>query len=264
MGALDWKKCTAPPSHRENPATLSIVRTTTSIVLAAVLSSALTAFFLSATDRTASARAFVPQDLGPADALVLTGKSELRLANVDGRLSWSNQPTSRAFSLGTVHVGRILEALLMSDKYARELEDYLSEQQRMSEQFEARYKQMLEKAGKIDEDSPEAPAAREEFEAFQREFTVWNESSESGVRAMESRHYQSAYADLREAVEVVADRRKIDLVMRFIPPADKITVGDTASITQQLMARTFLRLPDSIDMTDDVLTEMNLQAPKKD
>jgi len=81
---------------------------------------------------------------------------------------------------------------------------------------------------------------------------------------MEARHYQSAYADLREAVEVVADRRKIDLVMRFIPPADKITVGDHASIAQQLMARTFLRLPDSIDMTDDVLTEMNLQAPKKD
>jgi len=206
----------------------------------------------------------VPQDLGPADAIVLTGKSELRLTNVDGRLSWSDQPTSRAFSIGTVHVGRILDALLKSDKYARELEDYRSEQQRMSEQFGVRYKQLLEKVREIAKDSPEMPAAREEFAAFQREFTGWNESSKSGERAMVARHYQSAYADLREAVEVVADRRKIDLVMRFIPPADKITVGDTASITQQLMARTFLRLPDSMDMTDDVLTEMNLQAPKKD
>lgn len=241
-----------------------VMRTTTAIVLTSVLSSALTAFFFSATDRSASARILIPQDLGPADSLVLTGKTDLRLTNIDGRLSWSNQPTSRAFSLGTVHVGRILEVLLKSDKYSRELDDYLSEQQRTSEQFEARYKQMVEKAREIDKDSPEMPAAREEFEAFQAEYTKWNESSESGERALEARHYQSAYADLREAVEVVADRRKVDLVMRFIPPADKITVGPNASITEQLMARTFLRLPESIDMTDDILTEMNLQAPKKD
>jgi hypothetical protein len=52
--------------------------------------------------------------------------------------------------------------------------------------------------------------------------------------------------------------------MRFVPASDKIVSGEESSLAQQLMARTFLRSPDSIDITEDILTEMNLQAPKKD
>ncbi len=238
---------------------------TASIVAASVLSSALTAFFVTGLDHSAAARTLpLPQDLGPADALVLSGKSELRLTNVDGRLSWSDQPSSRVFSIGTVHVGRILNALLQSDKYSAEKADFAAARQKKGEDFERRYKEMLEKARGIDKDSPEFPAAREQFEAFQQEYTVWNSASEKEGQDMVTRQYQSAYGDLREAVEVVADRRKIDLVMRFIPASDKLAAGEEAGIAQQLMARTFLRSPDSIDMTEDILTEMHLQAPKKD
>lgn len=238
---------------------------TASIVAASVLSSALTAFFVTGIDHSASARALpLPQDLGPADALVLSGKSELRVTNADGRLSWSDQPSSRAFSLGTVHVSRILEALLKSDKYSTERADFSAARQKKGEEFEGRYKEMLEKARSIDKDSPEFPVAREQFDAFQQEFTAWNTASEKEAQEMVTRHYQSAYGDLREAVEVVADRRKIDLVMRFIPASEKILAGEEAGIGQQLMARTFLRSPESIDITEEILKEMNLQAPKKD
>ena len=241
------------------------MRMTTSIVATSVLSSALTAFVMSGLDHSASARVMpLPQDLGPADALVLSGKSDLRVANVDGRISWSDQPSSRAFSLGTVHVGRILGALLQSDKYMSEASELSAARQKKGEEFEGRYKAMLEKAKGIEKDSPEFPAARAEFEDFQQEYTAWNAEAEKEMDAMQTRHYQTAYADLREAVEVVSDRRKIDLVMRFVPASDKIVSSDEASIAQQLMARTFLRSPDSIDITEDILTEMNVQAPKKD
>lgn len=241
------------------------MRMTTSIVATSVLSSALTAFFMSGLDHSASARVMpLPQDLGPADALVLSGKSNLRVTNVDGRISWSDQPSSRAFSLGTVHVGRILGALLQSDKYMSEASELSVARQKKGEEFEGRYKAMLEKAKGIEKDSPEFPAARAEFEDFQQEYTAWNAEAEKEMDAMQTRHYQTAYADLREAVEVVSDRRKIDLVMRFVPASDKIVSSDEASIAQQLMARTFLRSPDSIDITEDILTEMNVQAPKKD
>ncbi len=241
------------------------MRITISIVATSVLSSALTAFFMTGLDHSASARAVpLPQDLGPADALVLSGKSDLRVTNVDGRISWSDQPSSRSFSLGTVHVARILGALLKSEKYLSELEELSAARQKEGEEFEGRYKAMLDKAKGIKENSPDFPAARAEFEDFQKEFTAWNAETEKEMDAMQTRHYQTAYADLREAVEVVSDRRKIDLVMRFVPSSDKIVSSDEASIAQQLMARTFLRSPDSIDITEDILTEMNLQAPKKD
>ncbi len=241
------------------------MRTTTSIVAASVLSSALTAFFISGSDRTASARsAPIPQDLGPADALVLVGKSDLRVTNADGRISWSDQPSSRAFSIGTVHVSRIMEALLRSDKFSSERDDFNTARQKKGAEFESRYKEMVEKAQAIDKASPEFPAMREQFQAFQQEFTQWNEGAERELRELVTQQYQSAYSNLREAVEVVADRRKIDLVMRFVPATEKIVAGDESAIAQQLLARTFLRFPESIEMTEDVLSEMNIQAPKKD
>ncbi len=241
------------------------MRTTTALVVASVLSSALTAFFVSGIDRAAAARAIpLLADLGPADALILDGKDSLRVTNVDGRLSWSDQPGGRAFSLGTVHVGRILNALLKSDTYATELAELSESRKAKTEEFERRYREMMEKAKGIDKDSPEFPAMREQFESFQKEYQLWTSTSETAGREMMARHYQSAYRDIREAVEVVADKRKIDLVMRFVPPTDKIEPGDDADVVRQLSARTFLRVPESIDLTEDILTEMNLQAPKKD
>ncbi len=241
------------------------MRNITSIVAVSLLSSGLTAFFLHGVDRRASARDLaLAADLGPADALVLAGKSELRLTNADGRLSWSDQPSSRAFSLGTVHVSRIMEALLKSDKCSTEREELAAAREAKGKEFEGRYKEMLESAKDIDKTSPEFPATREKFQLFQREVSDWNENAEKELRELVTRQYQSAYGDLREAVEVVADRRKIDLVMRFIPATEKIVAGDESMISTQLLARTFLRSPESIDMTEDILTEMNIQAPKKD
>ncbi|MSR69346.1 MAG: OmpH family outer membrane protein [Phycisphaerales bacterium] len=241
------------------------MRIATSIVAASVLSSALTALFITGLDRPAAARAMpLLQDLGPADALILAGKDALRVINTDGRLSWSDQPGSRAFSLGTVHVGRILNALLKSAKYSDELEELSAARKNKGDEFEKRYRELMEKGQGINKDSPESPAMREQFEAFQKEYTAWSAANEVTGREMMARHYQGAYSDICEAVEVVADRRKIDLVMRFVPPRDKITPGDDADVVRQLSARTFLRVPESIDLTEDIISEMHLQAPKKD
>lgn len=240
------------------------MRINSSIVAASVLSSLLTALLLTGIDRVATARGErVLEELGPADALLLAGKDPLRLANADGRLSWSDQPGSRAYSLGTVHVGRILQALMASDKYKAEREEFHAARRAEGEEFEKRYKEMVEKIRGVDKDSPEFPALREELEAFQQEFTKWNVETDKQAKELVARHYQAAYSDLREAVEVVADRRKIDLVMRFIPPTEKLAPGDDGDIAQQLQARSFLRSPDSIDITEDIIAEMHLQAPKE-
>ena len=59
-----------------------------------------------------------PVELGPADALLLaaprgaaTDAPPLTLRNGLGRLSWGSEPGSRAFSIGLVHVDRILKGI---------------------------------------------------------------------------------------------------------------------------------------------------------
>jgi Skp family chaperone for outer membrane proteins len=240
------------------------MRTTASIVAASLLSSALTAILVAGLEPSAPALAPLPTDLGPADALVLAGKSELRITNEAGRVAWGSDPSSRAFSIGTVHVGRILGALLESETFAREREEFAAEGKSKREAFDERYKALVEKARSTDKDSPEFPAVREEFEAFQREIAEWSRVTEEEGQKLIARHHETAYAQIREAVEVVAEKRHIDLVMRFVPPADPMQPGDVNELAQQLQARTFLRTPESIDLTEDILSEMNIKAPAKD
>jgi len=206
-------------------------------------------------------------DLGPADALVLNGKDgTMTVANRSGRVSWSDDATARSHSVATLHVGRIMSALMQSDTFTKEREQLVESHETRGKEFEARYRDLIEKARRVDDDehAPEAPGVRAEIEAFQTEYAAWQETIRSEAEALQSRQYQDSYTRLRDAVDVVADRRKIDLVMRFIPPADKIRAGDQDEIVQQMMSRTFVRVPESIDITEDILREMNLTAPKEE
>ncbi len=240
------------------------MRTAVTIVATSVLSSALTAFLITGPSHSANARGADATDLGPADALILAGSVPLKVTNTSGRLSWSADASSRAYSMATVHVGRVLGALMESDKIANERKELADAANAKREDFDKRYKELVEKARSAGRESPEAPQIREEFESFQKEFAEWSQNSEKDLREMVARHYESAYAEIREAVEVVAEARKIDLVMRFVPPTEKLRPGEDADLATQLQARAFLRSPEAIDITEDILSEMNITAPKKD
>ena len=69
---------------------------------------------------------------------------------------------------------------------------------------------------------------------------------------------EKAYRELTTAVDVVCDRRKIDLVYRFIPSITPFESQDLGNAMIQVQARTFLRAPESIDLTADVMKELNL------
>ncbi len=240
------------------------MRTPVIIVATSLLSSALTAFLLGGPSQSANARLLDATELGPADTLILAGSEPLKVKNASGRLAWSDDASSRAYSIATVHVGRVLGALMDSDKIADERKELAEAAKAKRDEFDKRYKDLVEKARSAGRDSPEAPQIREEFEAFQKEFAEWASESEKAQQDMVARHYESAYGEIREAVAVVGEKRHIDLVMRFIPADEKLRPGDETELAQQLQARTFLRSPETIDITEDILSEMNLKAPKKE
>ena len=61
------------------------------------------------------------------------------------------------------------------------------------------------------------------------------------------------------AVDVVADRQKIDVVYRFIPAATQFESAQLGDAMVQVQARTFLRAPESLDITADVMKELGLK-----
>lgn len=227
--------------------------------------------------RTADANRFAT-DLGPADALILTGKEKsLTLRNGEGRLQWGDQATAKAWSIGAVHSDKIMKALLKSDRLMEQRKSLEEEAKSKDEDFRKRYKDLETKFKDVDPKSPGAEDARKEMNAFFKDYNEWRSTIGHRFAKMEADQIEKAYRDLTSAVDLVADRQKIDLVLRFVPTAAKFETPsakessggeddeeDTASnpvpmIMDQIRARTFLHYPEAIDLTAEVMKELGLK-----
>ena len=94
-------------------------------------------------------------------------------------------------------------------------------------------------------------AIAQQLQAFQQEAIALED-------AKTAEQLEQCYRELVEAVNVVADRKKIDTVFRFIPTDDEFTKGDSSAAMLQIRLRTFLRYPDRDDITEDIAEELNL------
>ena len=73
-----------------------------------------------------------------------------------------------------------------------------------------------------------------------------------------AKQMQESYDEIIEAVNVVSERMNIDIVLRFIPPDGEFEGGTPDSTIMQIRLRSALRLPDGLDITDEVLSELGL------
>ena len=248
------------------------MRTTLIATLSAVLASVLVNVGLNALgggtsswrlDAAAAADDPKPVDLGPADSIVLAGKVPLKLTNVDGHMSFGDGASHRIYSIGTVNVTKGVRALMESARFSAERDRLTEERTAKEADFEKRAKDLRERITKAGDDEDADPKLREDIESFQQDVGEWGESHEKAQRDLIATQYEAAYGDLREAVEVVADRRKLDIVMRFVPSSEKLEPGTPEDIARQLLARTFVRIPEALDITDEVMRELNVTEVKE-
>ena len=61
------------------------------------------------------------------------------------------------------------------------------------------------------------------------------------------------------AVDVVADRGKVDFVFRFVPTAQAFDAATPADAMLGVQVRTFLRYPEAVDLTPELLKELSLK-----
>jgi len=234
---------------------------TPTIVASAALAAA--GFFAAqlAAPRAADARSVPATDLGPAQSVLLEGKDgPMKLANAGGRPGWGDDATAKAWSVGAVHVDKVLKKLLDNKSYQDERASFDEEAKKQGQEFQKEMDGLKAQYGDKSKDDPDFPKGQAAVQALFERYQKWNAGLQAAQGKLMAEQVEKAYRELVTVVDVVSDRRKVDVVYRFIPSATPFDSQDLGNAMIQVQARTFLRAPETIDLTADVLKELNLPA----
>jgi Skp family chaperone for outer membrane proteins len=196
--------------------------------------------------------------LGPASSLELEGEKPLVIRNEEGRIAWNDEATSRAWSIGAVHIDQIIKEMIQSEVYSGERQDLEGELREVDSEFSDRQKGIQDEFGDIGEDDPNFPEAQSRMQALMQEYQQFAQMAQGRMAQLQAEQLERSYRDLIEAIEVVADKAQIDLVYRYIPTSEPFITSSVEQAMLQIQMRPFLRYPDSIDLTAKVLKELDL------
>jgi len=168
--------------------------------------------------------------------------------------------TSRSWSVGAVHVDKILKKLLDNKSYTEERARFDEEGKKQGEEFQKEMESLKSQYGNKGKDDPDFPKGQAAVQALFERYQKWNAGMQAAQGKLMAEQVEKAYRELVTVVDVVSDRRKVDVVYRFIPSATPFDSQDLGNAMIQVQARTFLRAPETIDLTADVLKELNLPA----
>lgn len=195
--------------------------------------------------------------LGPADSLTLVqGDKQLVLRNQDERLAWSDSAHDRLYSIGFVHVGRAVGPLLEAEAYQEELKQLTDELQAKDTEMTGRITAFLDENRNLAPDDPKVPQIQQAYQQMLQELDQVRREGAQRLGALQADQTERAYRDFVAAVEVVAERHKIDLVLRFIPTGDAFDAANPAAAYTAIRARLAVKYPEGLDITDEVLQEL--------
>lgn len=229
--------------------------------LMALLVAANFSAIVDALSRPAHAAAALLERLGPVEAITLTGDDadkDVVLSNRKGRLAWAENEYGTVSSLGFIHIGRVLDKLMDAQELQDERQTLGDELNKQEEEFRARHDELVKRGETLAPDSPEFKAAGEEFQRLRGEIETWKAQALGRLNQLRARHIEKSYRELVNAVEIVGDRKGVDLVFRFIPTDEDFKTDDSGAALEGIRSRTVLKYPDGLDITADVLEELSL------
>ncbi|MCH2134735.1 MAG: OmpH family outer membrane protein [Phycisphaerales bacterium] len=198
--------------------------------------------------------------LGPASAVTLVSEAgdALDLRAVDGRLSWGDEPQQRTQAAAYVHIGRLLTPLM-------QVEERMEERQALRDRLTEDAQVMIDELETIQADmeglTPEDEEGQELMQRGQQlaqQLQAFRQQATAIEEAKAAEQLEQCYRELVDAVNLVADRKKIDTVYRFIPTDDPFNLTDVSSAMLQIRLRSVLRYPEGADITEEIAEELNL------
>ena len=199
------------------------------------------------------------ETLGPAESLELSGDTPLIVRNADGRIAWSEEPTSRSWSIGAVHIDRVIKNLLQTEDYLDQRKELETELKELEQEFNDQAMAIQEEFGEIGEDDPNFPEAQGRMQALMQEYQQFTQVSRGRITQLEAEQLERSYRELIEASEIVAEKRSIDFIYRFIPTGEPFGTQNTDQAMLQIQLRTFLKYPEAVDITQHVMDELDLE-----
>ncbi len=194
-----------------------------------------------------------PGSLGPAESLSLAGAGgDLVLRNRAGRLAWADSDHAQALSVGFVSVDKIVDLLMAAEKY-------VADRDRLQQEISLRDQDILGRMQAM-QAQPGFDATTPEAQQLGAEADRWRTERVQRLGQLAATQIEDAYRDLVAAVDVVADRRGIDLVFRFTPTAEPFEAPGPPAAYTAIRDRLVLRSPATLDITDAVLEELSLQT----
>ncbi len=199
--------------------------------------------------------------LGPAEALTLVDKDHrLVLRNQAGRLSWGDGDHARAYSIGFVYVEKAIGPLLKAELYAEERDQLEEDIRATDKELDASIAAFMKEHRDLNRDGPLAESVTRAYQQLVQERERWRVVRVRRRDRLTADQMERAFRDVVAAVEVVADRRDIDIVWRFVPTADAFPGGTPAQASMAIGARLVLRYPEALDITDNVFQELALEV----
>lgn len=197
--------------------------------------------------------------LGPADAVVLTGSDgDVIIKNNDGRLSWGDKKTSTVWSIGFMETGKALSQLMKADHFLEDRDDLEEELVDAISETRNALEVVAEEGKNLEPDDPKRNEIRQQWQRLYDELQQLQKIGANARGVLMAKQMQESYDEIIEAVNVVSERMNIDIVLRFIPPDGEFEGGTPDSTIMQIRLRSALRLPDGLDITDEVLSELGL------
>ena len=224
-------------------------------------------FLLSSTGRAAFAetRAFVADILGPAEAVKLVdGDKEVEVRAKDGRIAWSRADSPggefrQTYTVAFVDISKALNPLMESAAFTEERTALTTELEAKEKDYRDRLDAFGEQLRNAEREDPAAQEKMKEAQALYEEYMAWGKEAISRRNTMDVAQLQKAYKDLVSAVDVVAQKLGVDIVLRFIPTENEFKAVDAEGALTEIRLRSAVKYPTGLDITSEVLEELSLQ-----
>ena len=161
--------------------------------------------------------------------------------------------------MGAVNSDKVMKLLLRSERFEEERKRLEEAAKGKDEEFRKRFQELEAKYKDLDPKSPDFEAGRAEVESFFKEVEAFRKETGDSLGKLQAEQIEKAYREMTAAVDVVGERTKVDLVLRFVPTAQPFDVSSPADAMLQVQVRTFLRYPEAVDITAEVMKELSLK-----
>jgi len=203
-----------------------------------------------------------PTPLGPASELVLEGDDTkaITIKVNDGHLAWGTAATHRLYSEGYVAIGSLLDALMSTDSFVEERQQLSEQVQKDEQRISAAIEVIRSQIDGLEKDDPTLPGLMEEGRALFQQRQSFLKMAQQAQSQLAGEQLERAYRELVEAVKIVAESKKIDIVHRFIPTDDDFKGKAHTEALNEIRMRNLLVYPESLDITSEVADELGVEV----